>query len=297
MEHENEDPFVRMVCTHFHVTPAQVRGEEPQGSSTEERLAHVLDTRPSEFAPRSSASYMLLRREWWLSRLAGFPVPKKATTSSSFALDVFIRQASLLELRVSLQDNPTYPFLAFHVPLESCFAFAQKQQLTLSAHAVAYAVAIQLIREHGGRMTKAEWLTQLQKHDVSVAAAVSKTAPHLLEPFSSNPLAQHPLVDVDVDHLAPGEILQETYRRRHTGGGGKSGGKGGKIVQEDAFTRQTEWQRQEEAEENKWIGHIHLLRERKTFKNLIVFYPPDRYQLNEGVQELVHMLVELHRPL
>lgn len=119
----------------------------------------------------------------------------------------FLREASLLELDVTLHHNPTYPCLAFRVPLKACVALAHDfLKVKLADELVVYAIAMQALQQR--KVLKRAELERLLRAEGLAYRDVST-----LTPFPPEILEEHVLGGVDVSSMAPGEAMQHAPKR------------------------------------------------------------------------------------
>jgi hypothetical protein len=137
----------------------------------------------------------------WIER--GIRVERLKPWAAKWKAEEFVRSATLFELRISMEANPTYPCLAGFkgVTLPACLDLAKSLGHTLSDDKLAYAVAMTAIRASRS-VTKEQvfrTLTQYGARHVDPATAV---------PFHPELMIDHPLSGIQPDdarlsHIPP----------------------------------------------------------------------------------------------
>lgn len=163
----------------------------------------------------------------------------------------FLDDASLLELDVTLHHNPTYPTLAFRVPLKATAALAKDVlHLTLSDDQLCYAIAIQALQQRKV-MKRAELETLLRAQGLRYMDVST------ISPVPREVLESHILADVDIASMAPGQAMQHAPKRG-----------------------------------------IEVFRERREMTNRIFHVKEkDTFQLDEGAEEFVDMILAMNVPV
>lgn len=131
---------------------------------------------------------------------------KWATASNHPAVAEFLSEASLLELDVTLLHNPTYPFLAFKVPLQACIELAKDYvRVPIAPESLAYALVLQHL-QNNKRITKSQARALIASHNLGAILANRDIVE--LRPFPANVLDGHPLASAgDMKQMAPGEAM------------------------------------------------------------------------------------------
>lgn len=159
----------------------------------------LIRNRGNSYLVNSASKRDALARSKYLEQLA--PWAKKFACAK-----VFLEEASLLELRVTVEDNPTYPFLAFRVPLHACHDLATNiLRREPSPDARLYATIVQHLLDR-------KQIDRAQLNGILVRSGLAEGAcgvdPSALAPFDDAVLGKRRLTYEMTRELAPGEILK-----------------------------------------------------------------------------------------
>lgn len=112
----------------------------------------------------------------------------------------FLTEASLFELKVTFNQNPLYPFLAFGVPFEACEKLAVLNSININPKAYAYAVAFSMIRTRR-RITQAELDAAFDQ--LGVDKKIDVTAVYSC---GTRILTDHELGNLDITLVPPAQL-------------------------------------------------------------------------------------------
>jgi hypothetical protein len=139
-----------------------------------------------------------IQRAWYQCKLTPWAKKWKA--------EGFLQEATVFELMVTYTINPTYPTVAFRVPLKGCIELARELNMKPSHEMIAYALLVEtLLRQKVLTYEAAQVVLQQQ--------GIPWIEPDRLTPFPPDIFEHHVLKDVDVHILAPGQIMQHAPRR------------------------------------------------------------------------------------
>lgn len=113
----------------------------------------------------------------------------------------FVAGATLFELTITMEHNPTYPSLCgFRVSLDACIDLSKMLEYTLIKDQIGYAVAVEGVLNHRS-ITKEQYEIALTKYGLTFIDPV------LANPFPVELFMNHPLRREDPDDIGIQDVI------------------------------------------------------------------------------------------